>query len=39
VETYQQELIEHNARHGITAPAHNRSVPDPVWDHLKQLCR
>ena len=39
LEAHQQEVDAHNQAHAITAPAHNRSVPDPVWDALKDQAR
>lgn len=33
---HQAAIAAHAQAHGITAPAHNRSVPDPVWEILKE---
>jgi hypothetical protein len=32
LEAHQQEIEQHNQAHNITTPAHNRSVPDRVWE-------
>ena len=34
---HQAEIAVHAQAHAITAPAHNRGVPDPVWEILKEL--
>ena len=36
LQTHQQEVEDHNVRHGITAPTHNRGVPEHVWEQIKQ---
>jgi hypothetical protein len=39
LEANQHEVEQHNQAQGITATAHNRSVPDLVWDILKEQTR
>ena len=39
LEAHQQEVEQHNQAHRITAPTHNRSVPDEVWETLKEQAR
>jgi hypothetical protein len=34
-----QQIAAHTQAHGITSQAHNRSVPDQVWDTLKEQAR
>jgi hypothetical protein len=33
---HQTEIEAHTQTHSITAPAHNRGVPDQVWEMLKE---
>ena len=39
LEAHQHQVEQHNLVHAITGPAHNRSVPDEVWDTLKDQAR
>lgn len=39
IETHQPAIDAHNQAHQITAAAHNRSVPDSVWEYLKEQAR
>jgi D-alanyl-D-alanine dipeptidase len=34
---HQQEIEAHAQTHAITAPAHNRGLPEGLWETIKQM--